>query len=249
MHPLVLLAFLLSPFFYMFWIYHTGAGVISAGELQAILESLGYKVLLRVAFPYFCCSAIVMMMMTMIIIPQYEEIRVLMADMGADSASLETCSVDMRQLIRRLAVAASEVSSVLPWSFHHIDCLSSLVCVCAQQRREIEAEEEGAMGEVERAWELFGGDAGGKGVITEASVRRVAQEIGEKLSDADIHEMIYYADTHKVSCPQDPRLLLLSLSHTHTPHFSRFSHLFLLDVVRGCCVRGLQNGDDVLLLI
>ncbi len=34
-----------------------------------------------------------------------------MADMGADSASLETCSIDMRQLIRRLAVAASEVSS------------------------------------------------------------------------------------------------------------------------------------------
>jgi len=50
--------------------------------------------------------------------------------------------------------------------------------------------------EIERAFKLF--DVEKKGMITLSSLRRVAQEVGEKLSEDELHEMILLADRAKV---------------------------------------------------
>jgi hypothetical protein len=53
--------------------------------------------------------------------------------------------------------------------------------------------------EIERAFKLF--DVEKRGMITLSSLRRVAQEIGEKLSEEDLQEMILLADRAKArSC-------------------------------------------------
>lgn len=50
--------------------------------------------------------------------------------------------------------------------------------------------------EIERAFKLFDRDK--KGVITLSCLRRVTQEIGEKLSEDDLREMIRLADRSEV---------------------------------------------------
>jgi hypothetical protein len=53
--------------------------------------------------------------------------------------------------------------------------------------------------EIERAFKLF--DVEKKGMITLSSLRRVAQEVGEKLSEDELHEMILLADRAKAPPP------------------------------------------------
>lgn len=83
--------------------------------------------------------------------------------------------------------------------------------------------------EIERAFKLF--DVEKKGMITLSSLRRVAQEVGEKLSEDELHEMILLADRAKAPPPHSPPFPPTCVC------VGRLAHFDDLDRSGECCMK------------